>query len=49
MTGLVTYKEFAGDAKPAATAFAKTGYDFFTNWINRSNFSWIYFCNVSDA
>jgi APA family basic amino acid/polyamine antiporter len=28
MTGLVNYKEFAGDAKPAATAFAKTGYDF---------------------
>ncbi|OXA83813.1 amino acid permease [Flavobacterium hercynium] len=28
MTGLVNYSEFAGDAKPAATAFAKTGYDF---------------------
>lgn len=28
MTGLVNYKEFAGDAKPAATAFAKTGYSF---------------------
>lgn len=28
MTGLVPYHEFAGDAKPAATAFAKTGYDF---------------------
>ncbi len=28
MTGLVNYKEFAGDAKPAATAFAETGYDF---------------------
>ena len=28
MTGLVNYREFAGDAKPAATAFAKTGYDF---------------------
>jgi APA family basic amino acid/polyamine antiporter len=28
MTGLVPYTEFAGDAKPAATAFAKTGYDF---------------------
>jgi APA family basic amino acid/polyamine antiporter len=28
MTGLVNYKEFADDAKPAATAFAKTGYDF---------------------
>lgn len=28
MTGLVNYKEFAGDAKPAATAFAQTGYDF---------------------
>ena len=28
MTGLVNYKEFVGDAKPAATAFAKTGYDF---------------------
>lgn len=28
MTGLVNYKDFAGDAKPAATAFAKTGYDF---------------------
>jgi APA family basic amino acid/polyamine antiporter len=28
MTGLVNYKDFAGDAKPAATAFAKTGYGF---------------------
>lgn len=28
MTGLVPYYEFHGDAKPAATAFAKTGYDF---------------------
>ncbi len=28
MTGLVPYTEFAGDAKPAATAFAVTGYDF---------------------
>ncbi|WP_306351444.1 amino acid permease [Flavobacterium sp. '19STA2R22 D10 B1'] len=28
MTGLVPYYEFAGDAKPAATAFAKTGYSF---------------------
>ena len=28
MTGLVNYKEFAGDAKPAATAFAVTGYKF---------------------
>jgi len=28
MTGLLNYKEFAGDAKPAATAFAQTGYDF---------------------
>ncbi len=28
MTGLVNYKEFANDAKPAATAFAKTGYSF---------------------
>lgn len=28
MTGLVNYKEFANDAKPAATAFAVTGYDF---------------------
>ena len=28
MTGLMNYKEFAGDAKPAASAFAKTGYDF---------------------
>ena len=28
MTGLVNYKEFGNDAKPAATAFAKTGYDF---------------------
>lgn len=27
MTGLVNYTEFANDAKPAATAFAKTGYD----------------------
>ena len=28
MTGLVNYKDFAGDAKPAATAFAMTGYGF---------------------
>src|SRR5690554_514701 len=28
MTGLVPYQDFAGDASPAATAFAKTGYDF---------------------
>ena len=28
MTGLVNYKDFAGDAKPAATAFAVTGYAF---------------------
>lgn len=28
MTGLVPYTVFAGDAKPAATAFAATGYDF---------------------
>jgi APA family basic amino acid/polyamine antiporter len=28
MTGLVPYNEFAGDAKPAATAFARTGYTF---------------------
>ena len=28
MTGLVNYKQFAGDAKPAATAFAVTGYSF---------------------
>ncbi|TDP60248.1 amino acid permease [Flavobacterium dankookense] len=28
MTGLVPYHEFAGDAKPAATAFAKTPYGF---------------------
>ena len=28
MTGLVNYKDFAGDAKPAATAFAVTGYTF---------------------
>lgn len=28
MTGLVPYSVFAGDAKPAATAFAATGYDF---------------------
>lgn len=28
MTGLVPYYLFAGDAKPAATAFAVTGYDF---------------------
>jgi APA family basic amino acid/polyamine antiporter len=27
MTGLVNYKEFLNDAKPAATAFAQTGYD----------------------
>ncbi len=31
MTGLVNYKDFLGDAKPAATAFAKTGYDFLQN------------------
>lgn len=31
MTGLVNYKEFANDAKPAATAFAKTGYGFLQN------------------
>ncbi len=28
MTGLLPYHAFAGDAKPAATAFAVTGYDF---------------------
>lgn len=28
MTGLVNYKDFANDAKPAATAFAMTGYSF---------------------
>jgi APA family basic amino acid/polyamine antiporter len=28
MTGLVNYKDFAGDAKPAATAFAMTGYTY---------------------
>ncbi|AMO20522.2 amino acid transporter [Flavobacterium columnare] len=28
MTGLVPYHEFAGDAKPAATAFSKTPYTF---------------------
>lgn len=28
MTGLVPYQVFAGDASPAATAFAVTGYDF---------------------
>lgn len=28
MTGLVPYYKFSGDAKPAATAFAVTGYDF---------------------
>ena len=28
MTGLVPYQAFAGDASPAATAFAVTGYDF---------------------
>lgn len=28
MTGLVPYTEFAGDASPAATAFAVTGYSF---------------------
>ncbi len=28
MTGLVNYTVFVNDAKPAATAFAKTGYDF---------------------
>lgn len=31
MTGLVNYTQFANDAKPAATAFAKTGYDFLQN------------------
>lgn len=31
MTGLVNYKDFANDAKPAATAFAVTGYDFLQN------------------
>ncbi|MFC4816160.1 MULTISPECIES: amino acid permease [unclassified Flavobacterium] len=31
MTGLVPYYKFAGDAKPAATAFAVTGYDFLQN------------------
>ncbi|MFT5884025.1 MAG: APA family basic amino acid/polyamine antiporter, partial [Arcticibacterium sp.] len=31
MTGLVHYTEFANDAKPAATAFAKTGYGFLQN------------------
>ncbi len=31
MTGLVNYTEFANDAKPAATAFAVTGYDFLQN------------------
>ncbi|SUJ29316.1 putative fructoselysine transporter [Sphingobacterium spiritivorum] len=28
MTGLANYTEFKGDAKPVATAFAKTGYHF---------------------
>lgn len=28
MTGLANYSEFKGDAKPVATAFAKTGYTF---------------------
>jgi basic amino acid/polyamine antiporter, APA family len=28
LTGLMPYTEFAGDAKPVATAFAKTGYTF---------------------
>ncbi|MCK7559917.1 amino acid permease [Chitinophaga sedimenti] len=31
MTGLLNYKLFANDAKPVATAFAKTGYDFLQN------------------
>ena len=31
ITGLLNYKEFAGDAKPAATAFAQTGYDWLQN------------------
>jgi APA family basic amino acid/polyamine antiporter len=31
MTGLVNYTEFTNDAKPAATAFAKTGYGFLQN------------------
>ena len=31
MLGLVNYTEFANDAKPAATAFAKTGYGFLQN------------------
>jgi APA family basic amino acid/polyamine antiporter len=38
MTGLVPYNEFTGDAKPAATAFARTGYTF-TNWFNHCYFS----------
>lgn len=28
LTGLAPYTEFKGDAKPVATAFAKTGYTF---------------------
>lgn len=31
MTGLVPYTSFKGDASPAATAFAKTGYHFLNN------------------
>lgn len=33
MTGLVHYSEFANDAKPAATAFAVTGYTFLLNFL----------------
>ncbi|HPB53939.1 MAG TPA: amino acid permease [Saprospiraceae bacterium] len=33
MTGLTPYTSFAGDAKPAATAFAVTGYTFLLNFL----------------
>ncbi len=33
MTGLAPYTAFAGDAKPAATAFAVTGYTFLLNFL----------------
>ena len=48
MTGLVPYYKFVGDAKPAATAFAVTGYTFFKR-VNCCYFSRIYFCNACDV
>jgi hypothetical protein len=50
MCGLVPYNEFAGDAKPAATAFARTGYTFYKLvLIIIGYFGWLYFCNVGDV